>query len=147
METNTTTNDLTKSQLSDEGVVEATLRPQDFGEYVGQPKITANLKMFIEAAKQRGDALDHCLFSGPPGLGKTTLAHIVAKQMGSQLHCIAAPALDKKGDLAAILSGLQPKDVLFIDEIHRLPRVIEEVLYSAMEDFKLDIIIGQGPAA
>ncbi|MBI3544967.1 MAG: Holliday junction branch migration DNA helicase RuvB [Deltaproteobacteria bacterium] len=136
-----------KAPLSDENVVETTLRPQDFAEYVGQPKITSNLKMFIEAANQRGDALDHVLFSGPPGLGKTTLAHIVAKQMGSQLHCIAAPALDKKGDLAAILSSLQTKDVLFIDEIHRLPRVIEEVLYSAMEDFKLDIIIGQGPAA
>jgi Holliday junction DNA helicase RuvB len=134
-------------QISDEGTVEVTLRPQDFSEYIGQPKVTSNLKMFMEAARQRGDALDHCLFSGPPGLGKTTLAHIVAKQMGSNLHTIAAPALDKKGDLAAILSGLQEKDVLFIDEIHRLPRVIEEVLYSAMEDFKLDIIIGQGPAA
>lgn len=136
-----------KTQLQDENTVETTLRPQDFDEYVGQPKITSNLKMFITAAKQRGDALDHCLFSGPPGLGKTTLAHIVAKQMDSQLHTIAAPALDKKGDLAAILSSLQSHDVLFIDEIHRLPRVIEEVLYSAMEDFKLDIIIGQGPAA
>lgn len=137
----------TTGQMQDETTVETTLRPQDFAEYVGQPKVTSNLKMFIEAAIQRGDALDHCLFSGPPGLGKTTLAHIVAKQMGSLLHCIAAPALDKKGDLAAILSSLQAKDVLFIDEIHRLPRVIEEVLYSAMEDFKLDIIIGQGPAA
>lgn len=133
--------------LPDEGTVEMTLRPQAFDEYIGQPKVTSNLKMFIEAARQRGDALDHCLFSGPPGLGKTTLAHIVARQMGSNLHTIAAPALDKKGDLAAILSGLQEKDVLFIDEIHRLPRVIEEVLYSAMEDFKLDIIIGQGPSA
>jgi Holliday junction DNA helicase RuvB len=137
----------TATVLPDEGAVDQSLRPQDFSEYVGQPKITSNLQMFITAAKQRGDALDHCLFSGPPGLGKTTLAHIVAKQMGSQMHTIAAPALDKKGDLAAILSGLQEKDVLFIDEIHRLPRVIEEVLYSAMEDFKLDIIIGQGPAA
>lgn len=134
-------------QIQDEAVIETTLRPQDFSDYIGQPKVTSNLKMFIEAAKQRGDSLDHCLFSGPPGLGKTTLAHIVAKQMSSQLHTIAAPAIDKKGDLAAILSSLQDKDVLFIDEIHRLPRVIEEVLYSAMEDFKLDIIIGQGPAA
>lgn len=134
-------------QQYDETSVEVTLRPQDFSEYIGQPKVTSNLQMFMQAAKQRGDALDHCLFSGPPGLGKTTLAHIVARQMGSNLHTIAAPALDKKGDLAAILSGLQEKDVLFIDEIHRLPRVIEEVLYSAMEDFKLDIIIGQGPAA
>lgn len=137
----------TKTPLQDEASLETTLRPQDFSEYIGQSKVTSNLKMFILAANQRGDALDHCLFSGPPGLGKTTLAHIVAKQMGSQLHCIAAPVLDKKGDLAAILSSLQAKDVLFIDEIHRLPRVIEEVLYSAMEDFKLDIIIGQGPAA
>lgn len=135
------------TQQNDETSVEVTLRPQDFSEYIGQPKVTANLQMFMQAARQRGDALDHCLFSGPPGLGKTTLAHIVARQMGSNLHTIAAPALDKKGDLAAILSGLQEKDVLFIDEIHRLPRVIEEVLYSAMEDFKLDIIIGQGPAA
>ncbi|MEW6056845.1 MAG: Holliday junction branch migration DNA helicase RuvB [Bdellovibrionota bacterium] len=134
-------------QLQDEGTVELSLRPKDFGDYIGQQKVTSNLKMFILAAKQRGDALDHCLFSGPPGLGKTTLAHIVANQMGSQLHTIAAPAIDKKGDLAAILSNLQTKDVLFIDEIHRLPRVIEEVLYSAMEDFQLDIIIGQGPAA
>ncbi len=126
---------------------ENTLRPQEFTDYIGQQRVTESLKLFIEAAKQRGDALDHCLFSGPPGLGKTTLAHIVARQMASELHCIAAPSLDKKGDLAAILTNLQPKDVLFIDEIHRLPRVIEEVLYSAMEDFKLDIIIGQGPAA
>src|SRR5689334_14003173 len=102
--------DLQTEQLADEGHVETTLRPQGFEEYVGQPKVTSNLKMFILAAKQRGDALDHCLFSGPPGLGKTTLAHIVARQMGSNLHCIAAPALDKKGDLAAILSSLQEKD-------------------------------------
>src|SRR5581483_6217641 len=101
------------AQMQDEGAVETTLRPQDFAEYIGQPKVTSNLKMFILAAKQRGDALDHCLFSGPPGLGKTTLAHIVAKQMGSQFHSIAAPAIDKKGDLAAILTGLQEKDVLF----------------------------------
>lgn len=136
-----------KSPLNDEGLVERSLRPRDFSEYVGQGKVTSNLKMFIDAAKKRGDCLDHCLFSGPPGLGKTTLASIVAKQMGGQFHSIAAPAIDKKGDLAAILASLQPGDVLFIDEIHRLPRMVEEVLYSAMEDFKLDIIIGQGPAA
>src|SRR5438128_2244624 len=99
MELENNNNELrSQSQLGDEGVIETSLRPQEFDEYVGQPKITSNLKMFIEAARQRGDALDHCLFSGPPGLGKTTLAHIVAKQMGSQLHTIAAPALDKKGD-------------------------------------------------
>lgn len=136
-----------RENLSDETNVESTLRPSDFTGYIGQKKVTENLKMFIEAAKQRGDALDHCLFAGPPGLGKTTLAHIVARSMGAQMHSVAAPAIEKKGDLAAILSNLQEKDVLFIDEIHRLPRMIEEVLYSAMEDFKLDIIIGQGPTA
>ncbi len=138
---------LAGSATTDEGIVEGSLRPKDFSEYIGQVTVVDNLKMYIEAAKKRGESLDHCLFSGPPGLGKTTLAHIVSHQMGTQLHCIAAPALDKKGDLAAILSNLNPMDVLFIDEIHRLPRVIEEVLYGAMEDFKLDIVIGQGPAA
>jgi Holliday junction DNA helicase RuvB len=123
------------------------LRPKDFSEYVGQEKIVANLQLFIAAARKRGDALDHCLFAGPPGLGKTTLAQIVSRQMGGQLYSIAAPLLEKKGDLAAILTALQPHDVLFIDEIHRLHAAIEEVLYGAMEDFKLDIIIGQGPGA
>ncbi len=131
----------------EEQVLEKTLRPFDFSDYIGQTKVTSNLKMFILAANQREEALDHCLLSGPPGLGKTTLAHIISRQMGGQLHAIAAPAIEKKGDLAAILSNLQEKDILFIDEIHRLPRVIEEVLYGAMEDFKLDIMIGQGPAA
>jgi Holliday junction DNA helicase RuvB len=101
----------------------------------------------MEAAKARGDALDHCLLAGPPGLGKTTLAHIIAEEMGTQLHSITGPNIEKKGDLAAILTNLQPGDVLFIDEIHRLQKTIEEVLYSAMEDYKLDLIIGQGPAA
>lgn len=133
--------------VPEETQVEYSLRPQDFPEYIGQTQVTSNLKMFIQAAKQRGDALDHCLLSGPPGLGKTTLAHIIAKKMAAQFHSIAAPAIEKKGDVAAILSNIGPHDVLFIDEIHRLPRVIEEVLYGAMEDFKLDIIIGQGPAA
>lgn len=127
--------------------VDVSLRPQDFDEYVGQTKVTSNLKMFIEAARRRGDALDHCLLAGPPGLGKTTLAHIISRKMGGQLHCVAAPVIDKKGDLAALLTGLQPFDVLFIDEIHRLHSSIEEVLYGAMEDYKLDIIIGQGPSA
>lgn len=126
---------------------EKSLRPSLMNEYIGQSKVKENLSLFMEAARQRGDALDHVLLAGPPGLGKTTLAHIIAFEMGSQIHTITAPNLEKKGDLAAILTNLQPKDVLFIDEIHRLQKPIEEVLYSGMEDFKLDIIIGQGPAA
>ncbi|MCM2324752.1 MAG: Holliday junction branch migration DNA helicase RuvB [Oligoflexia bacterium] len=126
---------------------EKTLRPAFLEEYVGQKKAKENLSLFMEAARQRGDALDHVLLAGPPGLGKTTLAHIVAHEMGTQIHCVTGPNVEKKGDLAAILSNLQPRDVLFIDEIHRLQKTIEEVLYGAMEDFKLDLIIGQGPAA
>lgn len=131
------------SSLSDE----KSLRPQDLGEYVGQKKVKENLSLFIEAARQRGDALDHVLLAGPPGLGKTTLAHIVAHEMGTQIHSVTGPNIEKKGDLAAVLTNLQPRDILFIDEVHRLQKTIEEVLYSAMEDFKLDLIIGQGPAA
>jgi Holliday junction DNA helicase RuvB len=131
----------------DSARLDGSLRPKDFDEYVGQEKVTSNLKLYIEAARQRGDALDHCLFAGPPGLGKTTLAQIVSRKMGGQLYSVAAPLLEKKGDLAAVLTALQPHDVLFIDEIHRLHGAIEEVLYGAMEDFKLDIIIGQGPGA
>ena len=131
--------------FSEEG--EKTLRPQVLREYVGQNKVKENLRLFIEAARLRGDALDHVLLAGPPGLGKTTLAHIIAQEMGSQLHTVSGPNVEKKGDLAAILTNLQPKDVLFIDEVHRLPKAIEEVLYSAMEDFKLDLIMGQGPGA
>lgn len=127
--------------------VEKSLRPAFLDDYVGQKKVKENLSLFMEAARQRGDALDHVLLAGPPGLGKTTLAHIVAHEMGSQIHMVTGPNVEKKGDLAAILSNLQPKDVLFIDEIHRLQKTIEEVLYGAMEDFKLDLIIGQGPAA
>lgn len=126
---------------------ERTLRPQTLRDYVGQVKVKENLALFLEAAQQRGDALDHVLLAGPPGLGKTTLAHIIAQEMGSQLHTVAGPNIEKKGDLAAILTNLQPRDVLFIDEIHRLQKTIEEVLYSAMEDYKLDIIAGQGPGA
>lgn len=126
---------------------EKTLRPAVLDEYVGQKKVKENLSLFMQAARQRGDALDHVLLAGPPGLGKTTLAHIVAREMGSQIHSVTGPNIEKKGDLAAILTNLQPRDVLFIDEIHRLQKIIEEVLYSAMEDFKLDLIIGQGPAA
>lgn len=132
---------------NDEIEAEKSLRPALLKDYVGQGKVKENLRLFIEAAKLRGDALDHVLLAGPPGLGKTTLAHIVSQEMGTQLHVVSGPNVEKKGDLAAILTNLQPKDVLFIDEVHRLPKAIEEVLYSAMEDYKLDIIMGQGPGA
>ncbi len=126
---------------------EAGLRPAQWSEYIGQKKVLDNIGVMIESANIRHQAMDHCLLSGPPGLGKTSLAMIVAKQLGGQLQVISGPALDKKGDLAAILGQLAPRDVLFIDEIHRLPIAVEEVLYSAMEDFRLDIVIGQGVAA
>ena len=128
-------------------LVEQSLRPQTFDQFIGQRALKDNLAVYIEAARRRGEALDHCLFAGPPGLGKTTLAYLVAKTIGSELFTISGPALDKKGDLAAVLTNLKPNDVLFIDEIHRVPIAVEEVLYSAMEDFKLDIILGQGPGA
>jgi Holliday junction DNA helicase RuvB len=130
-----------------EANAEKSLRPSFLGEYIGQQRVKENLSLFMEAARQRGDALDHVLLSGPPGLGKTTLSHIIAHEMGSNVHTVTGPNVEKKGDLAAILTNLQPRDVLFIDEIHRLQKTIEEVLYGAMEDFKLDLIIGQGPAA
>jgi Holliday junction DNA helicase RuvB len=134
------------ANVREEDVV-ASLRPSLLAEYIGQTKVKENLSLFMEAAKNRGDALDHVLLAGPPGLGKTTLAHIVAQEMGTQIHSITGPNIEKKGDLAAVLTNLQPGDVLFIDEIHRLQKTLEEVLYSAMEDYKLDLIIGQGPAA
>lgn len=126
---------------------EKTLRPSEMEEFVGQKKIKEKLSLFIQAAKQRADSLDHVLLAGPPGLGKTTLAHIVAREMGSAIHVVTGPNVEKKGDLASVLSNLQPHDILFIDEVHRLQKTIEEVLYGAMEDFKLDLIIGQGPSA
>ena len=126
---------------------EITLRPQSFEEYIGQDKVKENLKVYIEAAKKRGDSLDHVLLYGPPGLGKTTLAGIIAIEMGVNIRITSGPAIEKQGDLAALLTNLNEGDVLFIDEIHRLSRNVEEILYPAMEDFALDIIIGKGPAA
>lgn len=125
----------------------ASIRPQGFDDYVGQRKVKENLKVFVQAAKQRGQSLDHCLFHGPPGLGKTTLANIISHELGVNINSTSGPVIDKAGDLAAILTNIQEGDVLFIDEIHRLHSSVEEILYPAMEDFKLDILIGQGPAA
>jgi len=138
-----------EKQAEDEKAVNMpiSLRPQHLDEFVGQPQVCENLKVFIEAAKQRGEALDHVLLFGPPGLGKTTLASIIAKELGVGFRATSAPMISKSGDLAAILTNLEPNDVLFIDEIHRLNPAIEEVLYSAMEDFQLDLIIGEGPSA
>lgn len=126
---------------------EVLLRPTDFNEYIGQKKVVQNIDVMVESAKIRNAAMDHALLSGPPGLGKTSLAMIIAKSIGSELHVISGPAIEKKGDLAAILTNLGPRDVLFIDEIHRMNISVEEILYSAMEDYRLDIVIGQGPSA
>ncbi len=132
---------------ADEQQIEVSLRPQRFDEYVGQERLKKNLKLAIAAAKKRGEPIDHVLLYGPPGLGKTTMAAVIANEMGAGLRITAGPAIERAGDLASILTNLADGDVLFIDEIHRLSRSVEEVLYSAMEDFKLDIVIGKGPAA
>src|SRR3989442_2359154 len=136
------------TQITDEErSIEVTLRPQTLEEYVGQERMKESLRICIEAAKQRGEALDHAIFYGPPGLGKTTIAHIIAREMGVSIRSTSGLVLAHAGDLAAILTNLQEGDVLFIDEIHRLPASVEEALYPAMEDYQLDLVIGQGPAA
>jgi Holliday junction DNA helicase RuvB len=138
---------LTSPERGEEDALEAGLRPRTLADFTGQPQTCANLKVFIAAAKARGEALDHVLFSGPPGLGKTTLAQIVAHELGVNFRATSGPVLAKAGDLAAILTNLEPRDVLFIDEIHRLNPAVEEILYPAMEDFELDLVIGEGPSA
>jgi Holliday junction DNA helicase RuvB len=147
------TDDFNEERLSDpepqpdEISVDISLRPKSLDEYVGQENVKRNLRVFIEAAQNRSEALDHVLFHGSPGLGKTSLAHIIANELGVKINSTSGPVIERPGDLAAILTSLQPRDVLFIDEIHRLNHVVEEILYPAMEDFQLDLVIGQGPSA
>ena len=131
----------------EDDIAEASIRPKKLDEYLGQEAVREQMKIFIEASKRRGDSLDHVLIFGPPGLGKTTLSHVIANEMGVNIRSTSGPVIERAGDLAALLTNLQPHDVLFIDEIHRLSPVVEEVLYPAMEDFQIDIMIGEGPAA
>src|ERR1043166_4068237 len=138
---------LVTSERRDDDAAEASLRPQKLAEFIGQQQARANLSVFIEAARSRKEALDHVLFVGPPGLGKTTLAQIVSRELGVNFRATSGPVIAKAGDLAALLTNLEERDVLFIDEIHRLAPPVEEILYPAMEDFKLDLIIGEGPGA
>src|SRR3954464_8272951 len=130
-----------------EAILEVTLRPRDFANYIGQERLKQNIQLAIDAAKKRDEPLDHVLLHGPPGLGKTTMASVIANEMGAQIRITSGPAIERSGDLASLLTNLSDGDILFIDEIHRLNRTVEEVLYSAMEDFKLDIMLGKGPSA
>ena len=142
-------NDVLSDQSQDEAEeqIELTLRPQNLQDYIGQAQLKNKLRVYIKAAKEREEALDHVLLYGPPGLGKTTLAMVIAHEMAVNIKTTSGPAIEKPGDLVALLNELQPGDVLFIDEIHRLPKVVEEMLYSAMEDYYIDIVVGEGPTA
>jgi Holliday junction DNA helicase RuvB len=140
-------NNLAPEISRDEVGLEASLRPRSFSEYIGQKEVVEKVRVYVQAARARKESLDHCLFSGPPGLGKTSLAYILAAELGVGLHVTSGPAIERKGDLAGLLTNLQPRDILFIDEIHRLQPAVEEYLYPAMEDFRLDITIDTGPAA
>src|SRR5246500_6050540 len=143
----TTPSRIVTPERRNEDAADSALRPQNLSEFVGQQQARANLQIFIDAARKRGEALDHVLFVGPPGLGKTTLAQIVARELGVGFRATSGPVIAKAGDLAALLTGLEERDVLFIDEIHRLNPAVEEILYPAMEDYELDLMIGEGPGA